>query len=826
MSFVDDVASWIVRARHLVPRDDRRVLLSPPRLVARFARFAWHRALGDREEPADDVFARDPELVDLVADLFRGLADHYFRLRIAGVENVPASGPFLLVGNHNGGLVPSEAFFTSLAIRDRFGASRAVYALVHDALFDDPLLRRYAGRLGGLRANAESARRAFAIGAGVLVYPGSDMDTFRPFRDRNKVVLAGRTGFIELALRERVPIVPVVTAGAHEQFIVLTRGERLARLVHAHRWARSDVLPLVLAVPWGLTLGFVPYLPLPTQTSIEFLPPIAWPELGPEAAERPEIVASCYREVESAMQGSLDRQSRGRRFLLGPPTEPPIEVSASTEIAASAELVFEILTDLSHYSEWNPFVVSASGDTSVGGTVRVHVHTSTGLPLRFEATVIGRTESRELRWIGHVIAPVVAEGEHIFSIEPLGEGRVRFVQREVLRGAVPRALRAFLVAEIERSFSAMNRALAARAENPGSWMLAQREAGPTVATRFESIGAFLPEHRVTSSELMASTRHATNIDLERLTGIRERRVCSTGEDSLVLAIGAARDCLSRSRYAATDLDMIINASITKHDGSSQHRIEPPFSVSIREALGADHATVFDLSNACAGMLTGVFLLDELIRRGNIRRGMVVSGEHISGLGTNAAKTIRSILSLELASLTLGDAGAAVIVDQAPRNRPGILLAGFTTIAEHSRLCVGVPASHEPGARMFTRARAIHEVALEDGPPLIDELLRHHGLHLRDIDWLIPHQTSVRAIRAGERALRTKLGEGPKHVVVTVDEYGNTASTTLFLALRRCLDEKRFRRGEKIMLLSVASGLEIGVVVLDADGFEEIHGNTH
>ena len=64
----------------------------------------------------------------------------------------------------------------------------------------------------------------------MLVYPGSDLDTFRPFRDRDKIVLGGRKGFLELALRERVPIVPVVTAGTHEQIIVLTRGDRLARL--------------------------------------------------------------------------------------------------------------------------------------------------------------------------------------------------------------------------------------------------------------------------------------------------------------------------------------------------------------------------------------------------------------------------------------------------------------------------------------------------------------------------------------------------------------------------------------------------------------------
>jgi len=317
-AIVDQLGEWIARGRMLVPREDRRVLLNPPRLVARFARYAVRRKRGTAgQSSADDVRARDPELVTLLCDLWRLLGEHYFRLRILGIDNVPARGPVLLVGNHSGGLLPSEGFFTALAIHDHFGPERALYALVHDFLFEDTTLRRYAGRLGMLRAGHESARHAFGEGHCVLVYPGSDLDTFRSFRDRGKVVLGGRTGFLRLALRERVPIVPIVTAGTHEQLIVLARGDRLARAIHAHRWARTEVMPLIFAVPWGLTLGFVPYLPLPAQTTQVFLPPMEWPELGPDAADSPEVLARCYRDVEGAMQAAMDQIARGRRFLRG-----------------------------------------------------------------------------------------------------------------------------------------------------------------------------------------------------------------------------------------------------------------------------------------------------------------------------------------------------------------------------------------------------------------------------------------------------------------------------------------------------------------------------
>jgi 3-oxoacyl-[acyl-carrier-protein] synthase-3 len=360
-----------------------------------------------------------------------------------------------------------------------------------------------------------------------------------------------------------------------------------------------------------------------------------------------------------------------------------------------------------------------------------------------------------------------------------------------------------------------------------SWMLSEsaRDDVPFRA-RFESVGASLPEQRVTTRELMASTRHHTKIDLERLTGIREHRMCGPDDTSLSLAVDAARDCLARSQYEADDLDVVISASITRYVDGTTHRFEPPLSLSIKQAIGAPDALSFDISNACAGMLTGVFVLNDMIRRGVIRRGMVVSGERITGLGTNAARNIRSILSLQLASLTLGDAGAAVIVDRAPRAHTGIMLAGFTTLADHSRLCLGLPAWHRPGALMFTRARKIHEVAMREGPPLIEEILALGGVHLGEIDWFIPHQTSVRAIRSGEEVLSKYTGEHPKHVIVTVDEYGNTASTTLFLALHRYLSEHRMHAGDKVLLLSVASGLEVGVVLFTIDELETTHGYTH
>ena len=348
------------------------------------------------------------------------------------------------------------------------------------------------------------------------------------------------------------------------------------------------------------------------------------------------------------------------------------------------------------------------------------------------------------------------------------------------------------------------------------WMTSEPLSSNGPVARFESIGVHLPSVRVSTAELMASTRHRTKIQLERLTGIHERRIASDGEDSFTLAVSAARDCLSRSAYSGADLDMVICTSISKYHGGMRQRLEPPLSMFVKDAIGAAGATSFDISNACAGMLTGVFVLNDYIRRGVIRRGMVVSGESISQLGRNAATQIRSIMSRQLASLTLGDAGAAVIVDQAGPGDAGISVAAFTTLADHSRLCLAYPSRVGPGATMYTRARSIHHAAIESSPTLVKEALEPAGLDLGDIDWFIPHQTSARAIKQGLRTLEERMGVVPRHTVVNVEEYGNTSSTTHFVALHRYLRDGRFQQGDRILLLALASGIEIGVVVLTMD----------
>jgi 1-acyl-sn-glycerol-3-phosphate acyltransferase len=307
-------ASFLTRAWREFPPADLLRLTLPHRAVRMLFAYLFHT---HRRTFAEDLDRRDPDLLAVVFEATRAIGRRYFRARIEGLENDPPAGAGLLVGNHNGGFLTFDTYLTLAAIAERHGLGRAVHPLAHDFVFDDPLLREYALRFGAVRAGHGAAEHALRRGALVLVYPGGDLETFRPWSQRNRIVLGDRSGFVRLALHAGVPIVPVVSAGTHEQMIILTRGDRIARALRLHRWARTDVFPIAFSLPWGITSAFLPYIPLPAQTTIAFGAPIAWPELGPDAANDEAVVADCREQVERAMQQLLDRITTARRPWFG-----------------------------------------------------------------------------------------------------------------------------------------------------------------------------------------------------------------------------------------------------------------------------------------------------------------------------------------------------------------------------------------------------------------------------------------------------------------------------------------------------------------------------
>src|SRR5947208_13322781 len=169
------------------------------------------------EPPSRDPFAlRNPDYIRATLPAMRTLSDVYFRGEVSGLERIPDEGPVLLVGNHSGGTVIADTFVFSQAFYDRFGPQRSFYQLAHDLVFRLPGLRTLVQRWGTVPASRSNMRRAINQGSALLVYPGGDVETFRPTWKSGDIHLAGRMGFIRLALDTGVPLVPVVAVGGRQ----------------------------------------------------------------------------------------------------------------------------------------------------------------------------------------------------------------------------------------------------------------------------------------------------------------------------------------------------------------------------------------------------------------------------------------------------------------------------------------------------------------------------------------------------------------------------------------------------------------------------------
>jgi len=264
--------------------------------------------------PVEVGSARDPAFLRAARPVLELFAS-YFRPEVRGFERLPDQGPFLVVGNHSGGQIPPDLPVLLTAWWRRRGEDERVFALFHSFLLGLPGVGPVMERAGAVEAGRQSAE-AVLRGGGILIdYPGGDHEVFRPWWRRNRIDFGGRVGIIRLALRTGVPVVPVVSVGAHETVVVLARGERIAELLGIDRMFRIKVMPLVLGPPFGIVPGGIPTWPLPAKITVELGETIDWSSrFGPEAADDDVVVRACYDELTATMQRTLDRLAAERRF--------------------------------------------------------------------------------------------------------------------------------------------------------------------------------------------------------------------------------------------------------------------------------------------------------------------------------------------------------------------------------------------------------------------------------------------------------------------------------------------------------------------------------
>jgi hypothetical protein len=143
----------------------------------------------------------------------------------------------------------------------------------------------------------------------------------------------------------------------------------------------------------------------------------------------------------------------------------PFVLHTELDIDASPDKVWKVLTDRQAYPEWNPFIISSTGELTKGGIITNVLRDTKGAETKFSPELLAVEPNKELRWIGKVGFGGIFDGEHAFRLEPLPNGGTRLIQEETFRGVAIPFTRSMLNTTIKPQFDAMNHALAARVAN-------------------------------------------------------------------------------------------------------------------------------------------------------------------------------------------------------------------------------------------------------------------------------------------------------------------------------------------------------------------------
>jgi 1-acyl-sn-glycerol-3-phosphate acyltransferase len=246
--------------------------------------------------------------------LWNTLIDYWFRMEFDGWENLP-DPPVLLVGIHSGAPFVWDAWTVGVQWWRRFGDDRPLHATAHDVLMAIPVVGRYFRAMGVLAAAPDSMATALAEGHDVAVWPGGEVDSLRPWSERDRANLAGRTGFVKMAIRAGVPIVPIATVGGTDAMPVLIRGDRLSHALRLDKLLRLKVFPIAISLPWGIAPAALPQFPLPAKIRTRLMPAIELVH-DPDRADDDEYVEDKYRGVQNSIQAGMDALARKRALPL------------------------------------------------------------------------------------------------------------------------------------------------------------------------------------------------------------------------------------------------------------------------------------------------------------------------------------------------------------------------------------------------------------------------------------------------------------------------------------------------------------------------------
>jgi len=324
-----------------------------------------------------------------------------------------------------------------------------------------------------------------------------------------------------------------------------------------------------------------------------------------------------------------------------------------------------------------------------------------------------------------------------------------------------------------------------------------------IAAKITGVSGYLPPRVMSNADLekLVDTNDAW---IRERTGIRERHVVEKGVATSDLATAAARQLLADRNVPASEIDLIVVASVTPD------MMFPATACLVQDNLGATNAWGFDLSAACSGFVYALTVGAQFVGAGTQKKALVIGSD-----------VMTSILDYRdrATCVLFGDGAGAVLLEPAERDDEGILdfmhdvdgsgrnflfMPGGGSLhpSTHETVDQKMHCVHQEGAQVFKYAvRRMAEMACK--------LLERNGFTSKDLALVVPHQANLRIIRA----MQERLGVDDSKIMINIERYGNTTAGTIPLGLRDAVEQGRLKMGDLVMLVAVGAGYTSGAVLL-------------
>jgi 3-oxoacyl-(acyl-carrier-protein) synthase III len=326
-------------------------------------------------------------------------------------------------------------------------------------------------------------------------------------------------------------------------------------------------------------------------------------------------------------------------------------------------------------------------------------------------------------------------------------------------------------------------------------------------SRITAIAGYAPERIVPNQEIENWVNANEDLigpgSIERLFGVKERRYAKCGEQVSDLAVQAANQILSQ--IDPSTIDCLIFAA------ASSDLIEPATANIIQSKLGLTCAA-FDVKNACNSFVTALHVANAFIVSGNYKKVLLVNGEILShAIKFNLEG--KEELSNRLAALSLGDAGAAALIES-PIDDSGIYSQKMISFGQYWNLCVilggGSMHPHDESKTYFEgKTSEMLHVFIQNKGRIAEKCLEETGWKLADIDHFFMHHVSKKTFEI----VAGGLGIGPDKFYNVIQDRGNIAAASIPYAMSDASKNKKLNKGDKIMLIGLASGISISIQLI-------------